>query len=233
MKTVATVVSNIRTRIKDTNASDYAVGSTRLIKLVSDMVLEIAGRLDVQGVEWETSVVTLASGDEDYSLATASGDYRAILAVRRAWDGVLLMKLTPEEMQARKNPESPITGEPEYYSLTETQATDPAQVVMIVDPVPTTAEDGALLDILTSYVPAEVDATTDEIPFSDAALVALELSVSVAVLSELTEEQVAKLGLNPAIAGRWDDQAASLLNREALRTYRQRRMGHIVQYGTS
>lgn len=233
MKTAATVASNIRTRLHDTNASDYVVGSSRLYKLISDMVLEIAGRLDVQGVEWETSAVTLATGDEDYSLATASGDYRAILAVRRAWDGVPLVKLTPEQMQERKNPESPLEGEPDFYSLTEKQETDPAQVVMVVDPVPTATENGLALDLLVSYVPGEVSAGTDEIPFSDAALVALELSVCASILAELDEEQAARLKLSPSVAGRWDEQAASLLNREALRTYRQRRMGHIVQYGTN
>ena len=233
MKTLTTVATNIRKRLKDTNASDYVVGTTRLYKLVSDMVLDIAGRLDIQGVQWATSAVTLATDDEDYDLSTASGDYRGILAVRRAWDGVVLVKLTPEQMQERKNPESPLTGEPDYYSLTELQTTDPAQVVMVVDPVPTSNENGQVLDILTAYVPAEVSAASDEIPFSDSALAALELSVCASILAELDEEQAGKLKLNPSVAGRWDSQAASLLDREALRTYRPRRMGHIVQYGTN
>lgn len=232
MKTLSTIAANVRTRIHDTNPSDYVVGTTRIYKLISDTVLDWAGLLDVQGLQWATGAVTLATDDEDYALATASGDYRAIIGVRRAWDGEALVKLTPEQMQWLKNPESPVTGEPKYYSLTELQTTDPATITMVVDPVPTSTENGKLLDLLVSYVPGEVSAATDEIPFADSALTALELSVSASVLAELTEEQAGKLAINPASAGRWDSMAARMIEREALRTYRMIRSGSITQYGT-
>lgn len=228
-KTVQTIITNVRTQLKDTNASDYVVSSDRMLYRVITQIMDTAGRLD-WSLAWVSGVVTLADADYDYALDNTK-EYGSILAVRRASDRELLQFVPPSVLEHYREGDVVGQGEPYMYALLtsgDASTADVETVTMLVYPTPTSSEAGDTLDALVSYEPV-ASATTDVIPFPDRAIRAIELSVMAGIVAGLGDEQLQKLQVTREEAGIWDAKAEALMKHEMKRIYNRQRPSGVAR----
>lgn len=240
--TLSATAARVRRRIRDEDPANYAVFSDLMAELIAGKLLRVGIAIGYRP-SWQTGVATLTVGSQaDVSLAWAnSAQGERVIALKLAalgsTPGYLLDPAPWEEIEAVRQNWTSDTGrsDPVRYHLFE----DSAQASKVrLDAIPTRAY---TVDALVGLMPvrAYTDATT--LPFSENALVALELMCASDGLRLMRASDLQKRELNPALAEMWyvegpdgriGGEAGALLRGEKMRLSRLQQ-SHVHRHALS
>lgn len=215
-----TLRTRVRSMLKDTNPSQYAVATYALDSTISQNLKRLAGSLG-QPLAWDTSFVTLVAGTEDYTVSDAF-DYHSIALFRTRSDGRLVERVSPELLERYRQGNDSAGGGPVMCCVLEAKAAAGTNRSLTVRVWPTPGE-ADYLDALTAEFPVAVSADTDGIPLSDLGATALEYYVAAEALMAMSDDEVARLKMSKAVVPVWEKRAEAAEYDEFVRAARLRR----------
>lgn len=219
-----TVRDNINAKIRNFAGTKNIVNKTVLNESITSHMQTMAAQMGLT-LAWSTSAITTTAGDRDYALG-ATAEYHSILALRCQSSGQYLRKTTPEGIEKWRRGPGSNQGEPVEYALLEAAPSSAGhqEITVVLGPTPNAAY---VYDILRSTVPIAMTEDTDEIPFGEVGLRALELYVAAELIETAPDEHLAEAGLSRSAARAYARRADSALYWEKVRVARQRRNGRI------
>lgn len=196
------------------------VSATEINQFLDDAVKLIAKELGLLNQSWTANAFTAAANTTDYALAGGM-QYEQILRLQRQKDSWPVFKRSAEYVESLRIGTSPATGVPQYFYPLE----NAAQVITVrLWPTPDASQVGDKYDMLGSTTPATMPPAT-AIGLSDAALIAMRKMAAAAALDFMSDDQVARLNLDKAVAQIWKAEAAEILRQERLTLIRLKRTG--------
>ena len=220
--TLATVRGNVNSKIRNYAGSQNSLPRPVVDETITSVMQTMAVEMDL-GLAWATTAVTTTAGTRSYALDNTY-EHEKIIIVRCQETGWILAKSTPELIERYRRGTSPVQGEPREYALIEAapSSVGAQQVTIELGPAPDKAYN---YDILRATMPVTLDSDTDEIPFGEAGVRALELLSAAEIISTMSDDVLAEAHLSPRAAEVFRARGERALYWEKVRQGRQKRTG--------
>lgn len=219
--TVASVKRNVRLLTGDIALHDPAVSSDRLDRLILSKSAEMTGQV-LPGTSWSTAALTLTVGALDKAFSSTAGlEYDAILALRFQDNGQIVERQPENVVEAMLEGWTNQTARPSFFYLRESTAN---VLTARFDVAPDSAY---VLDALIATTPSQAVDDATVIPYPTEVLRAIEKAVAATAIIGMTDEQLAKCGINRALAGEYKQDAGSLVGAGKKREMRFVAQAHI------
>jgi len=185
--------NNVRWLLNDTSPSDPVFSTPLMNRIIENELPIFAQRLGLQP-EWVVPFIPVVAGVADYTITPAAGKTHGdILMLRLNSTGWIPDRVTQAEMTALRI--APPGAIPQGQTTAWTAWESPDQVLHVrLYPVPAVADS---LAAFRSSLPASLTADTTTLPFNVDQQHALEKWIGVCLLGRATEEDHAKLRLDP------------------------------------
>lgn len=220
--TLLTVRTNVHTKLRNMAGSANILNRKTVDETITSVMQTMAAQMDL-GLAWATAAITTTAGTRSYALDNTY-EHNKIILIRCQETGWVLGKSTPELIERYRLGTSPVTGEPREYALIEAApSTVGAQEVTVeLGPEPDKAY---VYDVLRATTPVTLDADTDEIPFGESGLRALELLSAAELIDTVSDEQLTNAHMSRGAAQSFRMRGEEALYWEKVRQSRQKRSG--------
>lgn len=222
-QSVATVVSNVRTLLRDRSLSDALFGSFEIRYHVVAEAERLFQEIGI-GPAWEDGVVSIIPDTYEYTITASGGLVEQVMAWRlhsRNWP---IQRITNEELEAMRRGPSVSKSFPQYVAVFE----DSSQNLKLrFWPIPVEADS---VDWLRSRAPvwASPDPSATVIPLSDPALRVLEMKVVKRLLLQCPADALNSRLSAKDLANQLDRDIADGIRLERSRINRLKRTGRIA-----
>ena len=202
-RTFATSALNIRSMMNDNDAAAYAINTDRLYHVLAAQAGDLGGG-PLVGEDWVTAIITLSgTGSPDFAFP-ATSQIERIIHLRRASDGLLLARVSSDEIERLRQSASPGTGPPTHYYLFE----PPSGILKArFWPRPVAADTIDALRATGASTTTYTDATS--IDYSEGMCDAIEAATAAELFVCLDDATRSRLGLGAGAAGAWMSRVAS------------------------
>jgi len=221
-QSVATVVGNVRTLLRDRSLSDALFNSFEIRYHVMAEAERLFQEIGI-GPSWETGVVSLVPDAYEYTLTVSAGLVEKVIAWRLQSRNWPIQRITNEELEAMRRGPSVSRSFPQYVAVFE----DSSQSLKLrFWPIPSEADS---VDWLRSRAPvwATPDPSATVIPLSDPALRVLEMKVVKRLLLQCPADALNSRLSAKDLATQLDRDIADGIRLERSRINRLKRTGRI------
>jgi len=234
MPTLANIRSRVQVRIGDDDNRKGSFGIVKIDHAIADAAIALGASLPAPEV-YLSSALTIAAGDT-FTLPTAAQtgfvsltQYAGDIRIRLRSNNIFLVKITTEEMDARKNGRASAPGSvPEVFSLWEEMDND---VQGRCDPPAKAAE---VCDLFVSLQPDDIrdadDMDAANVRFSRLGSLSLVAYTSALLVAQMDEEDMKLRRLNPGIVTLWLKEAADAIYREEVRRNNEESVGRTQRW---
>ena len=214
---MATLERRVRRLINDTRWADPVVSQDRLREMATVIMHRIGERVGY--ATDDQSSVAITAGNGSYTLA-GSLQYSTVHWLKLQSTGEMLTKWTRAQLEAMYG-DDPTRGIPTDWSPQENSS---SQIEVRIRPIP--IQNDTLL-VFGSLVPAQLLTDNATIPFSEPMLSAMVKMVAADCVASATNEELAKLHTDRAVARAFRADGEAALADEQVRRNRLKRTGRI------
>jgi hypothetical protein len=210
----------VRQLLGDLRDGDFAASNERINALLDQNTQRASEQLGYSDT-WTTSFATLSAGNPDGT--GASNSYQAVAILKRQSDGVILEKVSWDQLESLRQVATVSTGAPVKYAVREGSG---QSFLFRVYPNPDATY---VLDAFLQSIQGALTTDASVIGFGRSGVQAVELMTAADVVGSLSADMLSKLHLSVAAAGPFAARGKQALSAEDARQTSLRRTDSIAR----